>query len=155
MGTTAEIDRAPVRAATSGGMSNGRFVLGIGSGAFTLIDESYNANPASMRAAIALLRDAEPQDGGRRIAVLGDMLELGEESAALHAEVGRAAAAGGADLIDIACDPELVARVAAAAPGLAGSLLLRLDGHGAEIWLKRAAEAPPAPPEDAALAAAG
>ncbi|AWJ82236.1 hypothetical protein TSH58p_01490 (plasmid) [Azospirillum sp. TSH58] len=42
-----------------------------------------------------------------------------------------------------------------AAPELAGSLVLRLDGHGADIWLKRAAEAPPAPPEDTALAAAG
>lgn len=52
---------------------------------FTLIDESYNANPASMRAAIALLADAKPPAGGRRIAVLGDMLEMGEHAAAVHA----------------------------------------------------------------------
>ena len=42
-----------------------------------VIDESYNANPASMRAALALLGAAEPGAGGRRIAVIGDMLELG------------------------------------------------------------------------------
>ncbi|ASY57183.1 MULTISPECIES: UDP-N-acetylmuramoylalanyl-D-glutamyl-2,6-diaminopimelate--D-alanyl-D-alanine ligase [Sinorhizobium] len=62
-----------------------RHRLKIGGGHLTLIDESYNANPASMRAAIALLRDAEPPAGGRRIAILGDMLEMGEHAAAVHA----------------------------------------------------------------------
>ncbi|UDF28885.1 UNVERIFIED_ORG: UDP-N-acetylmuramoylalanyl-D-glutamyl-2,6-diaminopimelate--D-alanyl-D-alanine ligase [Roseateles sp. XES5] len=62
-----------------------RYRLAKDGGWFTLIDESYNANPASMRAAIALLRDAAPQDDGRRIAVLGDMLEMGEHSPAVHA----------------------------------------------------------------------
>ncbi len=54
-------------------------------GRILLIDESYNANPVSVRAALALLRRAEPGKNGRRIAVLGDMLELGGEAAALHA----------------------------------------------------------------------
>src|SRR5258705_6103186 len=55
-----------------------RVTLSLGNGEpALLIDESYNANPASMRAAIALLGQAEIRSRGRRIAVLGDMLELG------------------------------------------------------------------------------
>ncbi|RVO00012.1 glutamate ligase domain-containing protein, partial [Sinorhizobium meliloti] len=76
-----------------------RHRLRIGTGHLTVIDESYNANPASMRAAISLLRDAEPAPGGRRIAVLGDMLEMGEHSAAVHAALaGPVVEAGIADV---------------------------------------------------------
>ena len=66
-----------------------RHRLSIGSGSFVLIDESYNANPASMLAAIALLRDTELPDGGRRIAILGDMLEMGEFSDTVHADLAQ------------------------------------------------------------------
>jgi UDP-N-acetylmuramoyl-tripeptide--D-alanyl-D-alanine ligase len=59
-------------------------------GGFDLIDESYNASPAAVRAAFATLALAEPKVGGRRIVVLGDMLELGARSAADHAGLGTA-----------------------------------------------------------------
>ncbi len=60
-------------------------------GNILLIDESYNANPAAMEAALDVLASEEPEDGvgrvsrGRRIAFLGDMLELGESEKAIHA----------------------------------------------------------------------
>ena len=68
-------------------------------GNFILIDESYNANPTSMRAALALLARFEPQGTGRRIAVLGDMLELGEQADTLHAGLSDAVAESGADSV--------------------------------------------------------
>ncbi len=60
---------------------------------FDLLDDAFNANPASMAAALDVLGAAEPRDGvgrvreGRRIAVLGDMLELGSDEMALHAAI--------------------------------------------------------------------
>jgi UDP-N-acetylmuramoyl-tripeptide--D-alanyl-D-alanine ligase len=61
-----------------------RSTLELPGGQTLLIDESYNANPASMRAALALLGHAPVGPQGRRIAVLGDMLELGPQAPELH-----------------------------------------------------------------------
>lgn len=67
-------------------------MLDLGRG-LTLIDDSYNANPASMKAAVAVLAER----AGQRIAVFGAMAELGPDARALHAEVGAAAKEGGID----------------------------------------------------------
>jgi UDP-N-acetylmuramoyl-tripeptide--D-alanyl-D-alanine ligase len=69
-----------------------------------LIDESYNANPASMRAALALLGQAETGAQGRRIAVLGDMLELGQQGADLHRQMLEPVLTNGIDLV-FCCGP--------------------------------------------------
>jgi UDP-N-acetylmuramoyl-tripeptide--D-alanyl-D-alanine ligase len=79
-----------------------RHRLGIGEGHLTLIDESYNANPASVRAAIALLAATVPDVNGRRIAVLGDMLEMGEFSAQVHEELAGPLLAAGIEHVWLA-----------------------------------------------------
>jgi UDP-N-acetylmuramoyl-tripeptide--D-alanyl-D-alanine ligase len=83
-----------------------RHKLSIGQGSFTLIDESYNANPASMRAAIALLASSEPTGRGRRIAVLGDMLEMGDYAQKVHADLAGPLLAAGIEYVWLA-GPEI------------------------------------------------
>jgi UDP-N-acetylmuramoyl-tripeptide--D-alanyl-D-alanine ligase len=76
-----------------------RTMLELPGGSALLIDESYNANPASMAAAIALLGQSPIKLSGRRIAVLGDMLELGDQSQRLHRGLNEAIAAARIDLV--------------------------------------------------------
>jgi UDP-N-acetylmuramoyl-tripeptide--D-alanyl-D-alanine ligase len=83
-----------------------RSLLHIGGGEALLIDESYNANPASMRAALATLASVPRQKFSRRIAVLGDMLELGADAPALHEGLKDAVEEAGIDLI-FACGPHM------------------------------------------------
>jgi UDP-N-acetylmuramoyl-tripeptide--D-alanyl-D-alanine ligase len=89
-------------------------------GGIEIIDESYNANPASMAAALDLLARTEPPPGARRIAVLGDMLELGAESAALHRALARNIAAARADSVFL-CGPQMHALWQALPAKLRGS----------------------------------
>jgi UDP-N-acetylmuramoyl-tripeptide--D-alanyl-D-alanine ligase len=89
-----------------------RETLPVGAGSFTLIDESYNANPTSMRAALDLLGAERP--AGKRIAVLGDMLELGPSAGELHACLAPDLEAAGVDLLFTA-GPQM-ARLYYAAP---------------------------------------
>jgi UDP-N-acetylmuramoyl-tripeptide--D-alanyl-D-alanine ligase len=71
--------------------------LQISGGELLLIDESYNANPASMAAALALFNHT--QQKGRKIAVLGDMLELGDFGPSLHADLAKLIDSTGIDLL--------------------------------------------------------
>ncbi|MEA2974839.1 MAG: UDP-N-acetylmuramoyl-tripeptide--D-alanyl-D-alanine ligase [Alphaproteobacteria bacterium] len=76
-----------------------RVTLDLPGGSALLIDESYNANPASMRAALALLGQAPVGPRGRRIAILGDMLELGANAPQLHRGLLESILANAVDLV--------------------------------------------------------
>ena len=65
-------------------------------GHVTLVDDSYNSSPSALKGALAVLRH---ETSRRKVAVLGEMLELGAHSAALHESCGKAAAAAGLDLL--------------------------------------------------------
>jgi UDP-N-acetylmuramoyl-tripeptide--D-alanyl-D-alanine ligase len=101
---------AAIAAALAGGVTpSGQVELALSPGrggrarlstGVTLIDDCYNANPMSMRAALEdLAVTARAEQGSRSVAVLGDMLELGEGEHAFHAEVGEQAARAGVELL--------------------------------------------------------
>jgi UDP-N-acetylmuramoyl-tripeptide--D-alanyl-D-alanine ligase len=105
-----------------------------------LIDDCYNANPMSMRAAIDELCSAAPP---RRVAVLGDMLELGPDAPALHRELGAYAHGAGVDVL-VTVGP-LAAEMSATFAGeihaaadaeQAAELLERLVGEGDTVLVK-------------------
>ncbi len=65
----------------------------------TVIIDCYNASPDSMKAALSVLMEMTPEKDGRRVAVLADMLELGEHSKELHSQVGEMAAKMGVEVL--------------------------------------------------------
>lgn len=98
----------------------------------TVVDDTYNANPAAMRAAIDLLTATATR--GRRILVAGDMLELGSESSREHRSLGDHAAEAGVDVL-VGVGPESLAAVEAArARGVAGVHVP--DAQSAGDWLR-------------------
>lgn len=74
-------------------------VIANGGVRFVLIDDSYNANPTSMRASLTVLAQAVPGPGGRRIAVLGDMLELGDDARNVHVALAEPLAEAGVQIV--------------------------------------------------------
>jgi UDP-N-acetylmuramoyl-tripeptide--D-alanyl-D-alanine ligase len=100
----------------------------------TFIDDTYNANPDSMRAALAVLA-LQP---GRRLVVLGDMGELGAEAPAMHAEIGRAARAAGVERLFALGD---LSREAVAAFGTGAMHFERIEELLAEVENALAADA--------------
>jgi UDP-N-acetylmuramoyl-tripeptide--D-alanyl-D-alanine ligase len=106
-------------------------------GGVQFIDDSYNANPDSMKAALRTLVELDAD--GKRIAVLGEMRELGEESEAGHRDVGEAAAELGIDqLIAIGNNGAIIARAAEHA-GLQKSVAVRSTIEAAELLANVAA----------------
>ena len=108
----AEVKASPGRGA--------RRRLKFGAGSIELLDESYNANPASMRAMLAVLSRTEPAPGGRRLLAMGDMRELGEQADSFHAALADAVAASGAAQVFL-CGPHMQAlwsKLAAAQKGV-------------------------------------
>jgi UDP-N-acetylmuramoyl-tripeptide--D-alanyl-D-alanine ligase len=97
-----------------------RVALSVAGGRVLLIDESYNANPASMRAALGVLGTVPRTAYRRRIAVLGDMLELGERERSHHAALKEAVDAAGTDLV-FACGPNMAHLFAELAPHRQGA----------------------------------
>ena len=85
-----------------------RRTLKFGAGTIELLDESYNANPVSVRAMLAVLSRTKPQAGGRRVLALGDMRELGEGADAYHTGLADAVAASGAARVFL-CGPHMEA----------------------------------------------
>jgi len=114
--TLAEVKASPGR----GARRWLKFGQGSEAGKVELLDESYNANPASMRAMLAVLARTETAPGGRRLLVMGDMRELGEHADALHAGLADAVAASGAAQVFL-CGPHMEAlwhKLAAAQKGV-------------------------------------
>jgi UDP-N-acetylmuramoyl-tripeptide--D-alanyl-D-alanine ligase len=97
-----------------------RRALGLANGEAILIDESYNANPASMAAALNVLGQAKVGPHGRRIAVLGDMLELGPTGPELHRGLNKAVKANQIDLV-YCCGPLMRNLWDALSPGKRGA----------------------------------
>jgi UDP-N-acetylmuramoyl-tripeptide--D-alanyl-D-alanine ligase len=104
---------------------SGRLVPLAGPHGSIVIDDTYNANPASMAASIAAARDLAAARSGRALLVLGDMRELGALAAEEHEKVGKLAAQDGVALF-VAFGPEM-ARAAAVARGHAALSSLALE----------------------------
>ncbi len=86
-------------------------------GNLTVLNDCYNANPASMKNALAILHnlrlDGEATRGRRLVFICGEMAELGPQTEALHAELGQAVAEAGVDLlVTVGTPPQTTARVA-------------------------------------------
>lgn len=126
--------------------TKGRMETVVLASGITLIEDTYNANPLSVKAALTALDEMGGE--GKRVAVLGDMLELGTEAAALHREVGEAAAARADHLIllgEMAAETAAGARAGGMAPERVqlaatheeiAALLLKLVQPGDRVLVK-------------------
>ena len=102
-----------------------------------IVNDSYNANPASMNAALDALAAIGERGRRRTVAVLGEMLELGPSSGEQHAEVGTHLAELGIDvLVTVGPSAEAIADGARRTPGWAGAALPTAGREQAADWLR-------------------
>jgi UDP-N-acetylmuramoyl-tripeptide--D-alanyl-D-alanine ligase len=128
VGVEAGLDLEEIATGLARGWSAPHRTSLVQAGGVLLLDDTYNASPASMAAALGLLASLP----GRRIAVLGEMLELGEEHAAGHRAVGRAAADAGLDLLLVVGAPAAPIAHAARSRGMDPARIVRVrDRDGA------------------------
>jgi UDP-N-acetylmuramoyl-tripeptide--D-alanyl-D-alanine ligase len=107
-------------------------------GGITLIDDSYNSSPAALKTSLATVGAAT--GSARKIAVLGEMLELGSHATALHQECGRAAMTAGLDvLIAVGGDPAQQLAAAARDAGMPATAVVHVatSAEAADIALRR------------------
>jgi UDP-N-acetylmuramoyl-tripeptide--D-alanyl-D-alanine ligase len=133
VGYAAGIDSALIVHALAAGWSAPHRGQVIRLGRITLIDDAYNASPGSVTAALDLLAGLP----GRRVAVLGEMLELGKGSATGHRDVGIAAAAT-CDLLVVVGDGARGIAAGARGAGLDPSRILEARDRDAAVDLLRA-----------------
>jgi UDP-N-acetylmuramoyl-tripeptide--D-alanyl-D-alanine ligase len=102
-----------------------------------VVNDAYNANPASMGAAIQALVAIGGRRGRRTVAVLGEMRELGPGAHADHVEVGRLAAAAGVDVVVAVAEPAAgIAEGAAAVSGWHGEAIVTAGRAEALAWVR-------------------
>jgi UDP-N-acetylmuramoyl-tripeptide--D-alanyl-D-alanine ligase len=107
-----------------------------------LVDDCYNANPLSMSAALATLRDLARGSGGRPVAVLGDMLELGAFEGEAHRNLGAEVARAGVALLAAFGPRSRETAAAARAAGLAGTEVFHTEDVDELVRFVRARIAP-------------
>jgi UDP-N-acetylmuramoyl-tripeptide--D-alanyl-D-alanine ligase len=139
MATAAGVPWADVVAAlgTARSLSPWRMALHRRPDGLVVVNDSYNANAASMKAALDALAAIGDKSGRRTIAVLGEMLELGDESEEQHAEVGAHAAGSGLDvLLTVGAAATAIAAGARRTPGWQGEIVTTAGRDQAGEWLR-------------------
>lgn len=131
VGLAAGMTPEAIVAALAGGWSAPHRGQVVRAGGITFVDDTYNASPASVVAALELLSGLP----GRRVAVLGEMLELGEAAEAGHREVGRAAAVSSALLCVVGAAAAGIATGAAEAGMPADRIVTAADRDDAAVRL--------------------
>ncbi len=144
MAVGAGFDLAAVAAALGGADAASRWRMEVGerSDGLLVVNDAYNANPDSMRAALEALVAIGRGDGGRprrTVAVLGQMLELGDEHAAGHRAVGADAARLGVDVVVVV--GEAASGIAEGARTGTGEVIVTAGREEATAWVRQNAGA--------------